>query len=200
MLAGSGTGSLFPDETTMTRSAGRASFPRMIDRFLRQRVAEVLPPRELERLHVYLRSLISNRQLPPRCGGRPNWAEIAQECGVTVESLERASGILGPGIDAIVRFVGSRPAKRKENRKWGAERNRKIRPDSRQHRSVSKPTKPKPLIAPEVPQKHVPKQTIPAADPASQAPRRKRGMKPKPIVEFPDSGNVSSEVAFSIRG
>lgn len=60
--------SLSQEEKTMTIRATRASFPRMIEQFLRQRVAEALPPRELERLSAYLYSLIVSRQLPPRRG------------------------------------------------------------------------------------------------------------------------------------
>lgn len=146
----------------------------------------MLPPRELERLRVYLRSLISNRQLPPTCGGRPDWLEIARECGIAVGSLERASGILGPGLDAIIRFVAPRSAKRKESEKRVTERNLRTRPTSRRRRSMSRENQPEPPRAPTAHRKNGPEPSVPAADPASEAPRRKRGMKPKPIVEFPD--------------
>src|SRR5690606_34495126 len=134
MLAGSGTGSLFPNEITMTKNARRASFPRMIDQFLRQRVAETLPPRELERLRVYLHSLIADRQSPPKCGSRPDWSEIGQECSIPVETLERVNGVLAPAIDAITRFVGPQAAKRKQSR-W-RERNHKTKLNAGRHRSV----------------------------------------------------------------
>jgi hypothetical protein len=101
ILAGNGTESLSPDEMTMTSSARRASFPRMIDQFLRQRVAAMLPPRELEQLRDYLLGLIADRTPPPRRGGKPDWLAIAQECGVGPDVLERAASVIEPGIDAI---------------------------------------------------------------------------------------------------
>ncbi|MBZ9892979.1 hypothetical protein LB545_01395 [Mesorhizobium sp. BR1-1-6] len=157
----------------------------MIDQFLRQRVAEALPPRELERLRAYLHSLIASRLLPPRCGSRPDWTEIAQKCSIAVEALDRVSGVLGPGIDAIARFVGPEAARREQGRKRGIERSRKAKPDPRRYRLVSSKRKSKRSTASGV-HRHASKPTVSAVDPASAAPRRKRGMKPKPIVEFPE--------------
>ncbi|WP_311031509.1 hypothetical protein [Mesorhizobium koreense] len=168
----------------MTKSAGRASFPRMIDQFLRQRVAETLPPRELERLRIYLHSLIADRQSPPKCGSRPDWSEIGQECRIPVETLERVDGVLSPAIDAITRFVGPQTAKRKQSRWRGNERNHKTKLNPGRHRSVSGQSR---LSAtPEILSAHAAKPTDTAADPASAVPRRKRGMTPKPIIEFPE--------------
>lgn len=170
----------------MTSSARRASFPRMIDQFLRHRVAEAFPPRELERLRAYLHSLIADCQLPPRSGGRPDWSEIAQGCGIAVDALERAGGILGPGLDAITRFVGPRATKRKQGRKRDIRRDQKANPRPRRHRSPSGKSKPKPSAAPETHDRNASKPTVSAAAPASAALHRKRGVKPKPIVEFPE--------------
>lgn len=170
----------------MTSSAGRASFPRMIDQFLRQRVAEAFPPRELERLRAYFHSLIASNQLPPRSGSRPNWSEIAQGCGIAVEAVERAGGILGPGIDAITRFVGPRATKRKPSRKRGTSRNQKTRPTPRRHRLTSGESKSKRPATPDTHDRHTSKPTVSAAAPADPALHRKRGVKPKPIVEFPE--------------
>lgn len=81
-------------------------FPRMIDQFLRQRSASVLPPRDLERLGSYLRAVIKEAVLPPRAEGRLDWNEIAVASGVDADALAGAGSVLEPGIDAITRFVG----------------------------------------------------------------------------------------------
>ena len=51
---------------------------------------------------------------------------------------------------------------------------------------MSRENKPEPPRAPAAHRKNESEPSVPAADPASEAPRRKRGMKPKPIVEFPE--------------
>ncbi|MER8911421.1 hypothetical protein NKH99_27795 [Mesorhizobium sp. M0854] len=158
----------------------------MIDQFLRQRVAVAFPPRELERLSAYFHSLIASHQLPPRSSGRPDWSEIAQECGIAVEALERAGGILGHGIDAITRFVGPGATKRKKRPKRDIRRDQKAKPSPRRHRLASGESKSNPLAAPETNDRRAPKPTISAAYPTGAAPRRTRGMKPKPIVKFPE--------------
>lgn len=168
----------------MTKSARRASFPRMIDQFLRQRVAEMLPPRELERFRVYLHSLIADCQSPPKCGSRPDWSEIAQKCGIPIETLERVNGVLAPAIDAITRFVGPQAAKRKQSRWRSNERTHKTRLNTRRHRSAS--GKSRLSVAPEIHSAHAAEPKVSAAEPANAVPRRKRGMKPKPIIEFPE--------------
>ena len=178
MRAGNGTGSLFSDETTMTTSARRAAFPRMIEQFLRQRGASVLPPRDLERLGNYLRTLINEAVVPPRAGGHPDWEAIAAACGVGGDALAAAGSVLEPGIDAITRFVGTR-AKARRPAAEAAKRKGGVDATTAERRSADAPRKQgRPRKTASVP---------PLADqrPASP-PRRRRGTPPKPIIEFPE--------------
>lgn len=58
MRAGRGVGSLLLDEIVMTTSAQHTAFPRIVELFLRERAASVLPPRDLDGLSGYHRDLV----------------------------------------------------------------------------------------------------------------------------------------------
>lgn len=181
MQAGSGAGSLFSDEMTMTTSARWAAFPRMIERFLRQRGASALPPRDLERLETYLRSLISENMLPPRVAGRPDWVEIAAACGIDAEALTSAVRVLEPGIDAITRCVGPKAKARKAD-------NGKRQPstnavDTGKASFPARRLRGRPRKAP--PSRKTADADQPAQEPSAPR-RRKRGVQPNPVVEFPE--------------
>ncbi|WP_414676687.1 hypothetical protein [Mesorhizobium sp.] len=158
----------------------------MIEQFLRQRVAEALPPRELERLSAYLYSLIANKQLPPRCGGRPDWLGIAHECDIAVDTLERASEVLEPGIDALTRYVGAAATKDRQGRKGGIKRTANAKPASRLQRPVREGEQSKSSDPPTSSGEQTAKLVGSATNQAGAVPRRKRGVKAKPIVEFPE--------------
>ena len=165
----------------MTTNARRAAFPRMIDQFLRQRGASVLPPRDLERLGCYLRGLIKEAVLPPRAGGRPDWNEIAVASGVDADALAAAGSVLEPGIDSITRFIG--PKARKQKLVPSPVREKSAPPRASAAKQLSstrrsgrpRKARPKPGSA---------NDSSPAASPPPQ--RRKRGTAPRPVVEFPD--------------
>lgn len=183
MLAGNGTGSLFSEEMTMTTSARRAAFPRMIEQFLHQRGGLVLPPRDLERLGAYPRNLISEGVLPPRAAGRPDWATIASVCGIDVDALIHAGKVFEPGIDAIARFVGAKAKARKPV--VGIGKRLTDRQASAAEKQPSKParTRGKPK---RVPSRRKTGNAAPIDQKTSAAQGRKRGTQPRPIVEFPE--------------
>lgn len=161
----------------MTTSARRAAFPRMIERFLLERAASVLPPRELERLGAYLQGLIKKSMLPPRAGGHPDWPAIAAACGSDAEALIAAGRVLEPGIDAIIRFVEPkakerRPAAPSTNLLGGADATVGAR------RKRGRPTK----SVPPPPQANDEQAIRHSASPR----RRKRGTPPRPIIEYPE--------------
>jgi integrase len=85
------------------------SLRRRIGDFCRQRVATVLPPRDLARFQIYVLSLIDERQLTPRCGDNPDWTMIAAETGIDVDQLKAARSALRPGLDAIDRTLKTLP-------------------------------------------------------------------------------------------
>ncbi|MFU0505612.1 hypothetical protein [Pseudaminobacter sp. NGMCC 1.201702] len=166
----------------MTTNARRAAFPRMIDQFLRQRGASVLPPRDLERLGCYLRGIIKEAVLPPRAGGRPDWNEIAVASGVNTDALAAAGSVLEPGIDAITRFIGPKARKQKLAPSPVSEKNAHRRTSATKQlsstRRSGRPRKSRPAPGPA-------KDSSAAASPPSPQ-RRKRGTAPRPVVEFPD--------------
>lgn len=156
----------------MTSSDGRASFTRMIDKFLRQRAAEAFSPAGTPTTSGISPSLIASCELPPRSGGRPDWSEIAQRCAIAVETLERAGGILRPGINAITRFVGTRATKCKQSRKHVVRRDQKANPRPRRHRSAAGEGKSKASAAPEAHDGRAPRPTVSAPYPAGAEPHR----------------------------
>lgn len=150
----------------------RASFPRMIEQFLQQRAATVLPPRELEAIRRYLLDLIANDQHPPRYAGHPDWKLIADICRIDVGQLADAGAVLEPGFDAVKRFVARRQRSGRTGWKPSAQ------PRSRAHRRGKR------RAAIPQPEEVVCKHARPI--PVEKPPRRKRGVKPKEIVEFPE--------------
>lgn len=176
MLAGNGTKSLSPGELTMTSVARRTSFPRMIEQFLRQRVAAALPPRELEQLRDYLLGLIADGLPPPRRGGRPDWLAISEGCGVSSGVLETAASVIEPGLDAMTRFIGS--GKPRGKAAVGAEKPPKKRQVLSTKRAGAADNRD--------PAARKRNKTAPSSEAATFPPRRKRGVKPKPVIEFPE--------------
>ena len=183
MRASSGAESLFSNKMTMMTGARRAAFPRMIERFLRERAASVLPPRDLERLGGYLRGLINASELPPRAGGRPDWLAIAAGCGLDADPLIAVGPALEPGIDAIARFVAPRARKRRPAALSAELLNRvdatvDERQASNTPRKRGRPKKGARVLPAE--------NDLQAIHPPASLPRRKRGTQPRPIIEFPE--------------
>jgi hypothetical protein len=168
----------------MTINAKRASFPRMMDQFLRQRGGSVLPPRDLERLSIYLRSLILERSPPPRtAGARPDWTEIASSCGIDPDALINAGRALEPGIDAITRFVGPRSKARKSANGAGKRRSSTSVTAAGKQPSTASRTRGRPRKTAPVP----PVTNDSPLDQHLHTPhQRKRGVQPRPVVEFPE--------------
>lgn len=87
------------------------AFPRMIEKFCRQRGAEVLPPRDVERLCLYLVELFHLGVHPPTRGGALDWVAMAEASGISDEVLRSAKDRLRPGIEALRREVDKAPAR-----------------------------------------------------------------------------------------
>ncbi len=143
----------------------------MIEQFLQQRGATVLPPRELEAIRHYLLGLVANGQQPPRHDGHPDWKLIANICGIDADRLANAGRVLEPGFDAVKRFTkkrqrggrtDSKPPMRSKAHDRHRGRNRTDLPKSEKVSSEEPPP-----------------------TPVEEPPRRKRGAKPREIVEFP---------------
>lgn len=82
---------------------------RRIGDFCRQRVATVLPPRDLARFQIYVFGLIEARHLVPRRGANPDWVTIASETGIDHEQLKAVRSVLQPGLDVIDRTLKTLP-------------------------------------------------------------------------------------------
>lgn len=88
---------------TLTQDKRNPAFPRMISDFVRQRGVDLLSPREIERLRIYLVDLLRrNRRLPSQ-GSGINWRAIAVACEIEPEVLLRARAKLRPGLEALRR-------------------------------------------------------------------------------------------------
>lgn len=144
----------------------------MIEQFLQQRGATVLPPRELEAIRGYLLDLIANDQQPPRYAGHPDWELIADICRIDADRLADAGAVLEPGFDAVKRFVAR--CQRSARMAWKPSARPRVRARRREkhHAEMTQP------------EKEVSEQARPT--PVEKPLRRKRGTKPKEIVEFPE--------------
>jgi hypothetical protein len=89
----------------------------MIEQFLQQRGAAVLPPRELEAIRRYLLGLVANGQQPPHHAGHPDWKLIADICGIDADRLANAGWVLEPGFDAVKRFTAKHQRRERTNSK-----------------------------------------------------------------------------------
>lgn len=163
----------------MTTSVRQASFPRMIDQFLRQRVAAILPPREFERVRNYLQGLITSRTLPPRHGSKTDWPAICAECEIALAQLESAESILEPGLDAITRFVAKFPTRQERSTAPTSKVSAKASP--------AREERPRNQKSPKCNgKKRAAKKPAPAAANQETMERQRRGVKPRKIIEFPE--------------
>jgi hypothetical protein len=109
------------------------AFPRMISKFVRQRAAAFLPPRDVESLRLHLLGLLKRGEQPPAAGPGIDWKRLAAAADIEPALLEAAKTTLQPGLEALRREIKSRPKPPPESR---AARRTEVA-------SASKPTKPK---------------------------------------------------------
>lgn len=84
-------------------------FQRKISDFCEVRIAPIASQRVLERIQPYLTGLVVHRRPPPIVGGRMDWAAIGQACGIEGEMTAELKKQLRPGLDAIIRWLGTAP-------------------------------------------------------------------------------------------
>jgi hypothetical protein len=138
-----------------------ASFPSIISQYCRQRLATVLPPREVERIERLLQDSFFNRDMPPRAGSGWSWHKIAELCDIEPSLLQGASASVEPILRVLKRRIVDSLAKMPK-------RNTATR-------------KPRPRHAPR-------KVDASNHDVTAQKQRgRKPGPKPKEHVEFPQA-------------
>jgi len=101
------------------------SFARKISEFCRKRISTLLPPREVERIRLYMVELTKRSEAPPTKGRGFDWITIAFACQIELEHVLAISTTLRPGFEAIARgatkqratsratFAGVVPRKRK---------------------------------------------------------------------------------------
>ncbi|MEN2990985.1 hypothetical protein WG926_21925 [Tistrella sp. BH-R2-4] len=146
---------------------------RKISDFCRLRVEPVLPPQESTRIKEFLLCLIAQSQTPPRKPRGYDWDEIALQCGLGRDALRGARAVIEPALDAIVRNTKS-PTNRPPAKIRTTEDSK---PRPRRGRPPRQPVE-KPSAAAQ----------IDATDRSERQPatnRRKPGIKPRAIEEFP---------------
>lgn len=91
---------------------------RRVTDYCRQRLATVLPPRDLDAFQAYLVSLVDEARRPPRVRLTPNWDVIASAAGLDVAHLRASANALKPVLDAIDRAFKDVPIEQ-ENQAGG---------------------------------------------------------------------------------
>lgn len=131
-----------------------------------------MPPRETERLRVYLIDLLTAELHPPMRGHGPDWEQIAIATGIDPELMLAVRDAVRPGLDALERTLKLKRVPRSRQRV--VERRRPIRA-----RHVERPPS-----ATVDQTRHTPEGANDLEAPAK--PRRTTGVPPRPVVEFPE--------------
>jgi len=133
----------------------------MISDFCRLRLAKVLEESERVAVCRYLTDLLELLAFPPYRGRWIDWAQVAIAAGVGKERLQAARHQLQPVFDALSRAIAMQD----------------VAPPLR--------TPPEDILRAETSKARSGRRALPLAAGAKPAPR-KRGPKPKVIVEFPE--------------
>jgi len=70
-------------------------------------IAPITSRRVLDNIQPYLVSLIIYRKSPPILNGRIDWTTIGQACGIDAELTAELKKHLRPGLEAIIRWLGT---------------------------------------------------------------------------------------------
>lgn len=148
---------------------------RMMSDFCQRRIALVLPPRETENLRKYFLNLIATRTLPPISRKRFDWRLIADECSIDPEQMPAVDRELIPALEMLVREIPRLPPQAFVDVS-------KLAPnlveDGRRRKSAESPSHVK------VPLRKDRRQLLEPV-PSTTERRGRRGVVPRPIVEFP---------------
>lgn len=136
--------------------------PRMISDFCRLRLADVLEESERTAVCRYLTDLLELLAFPPYRGRWIDWAEVAIVAGIEKERLQGARHRLQPVFDAVSRAVALQD----------------VAPALR--------TPPKDIVSADRPAVQSGRSRRTKSSPVEATTRRKRGPKPKVIVEYPE--------------
>lgn len=158
--------------------------------FCRKRLTPFLHA-DTERLQSYLVDLISRREYPPTRGRGVDWRSIACDCGIDHLRLSAIKEEVRPALDAIVRAFDAAAARETRPRfalQGGV--------------AVSEASPPKPRAS--AGRRALPQPDLFAANDPGEAvdrlrPTRKRGVKPKIVVDFPEALDDRWEDPASFR-
>lgn len=136
--------------------------PRMIYDFCRVRLVNVLEESERSAVCRYLTALLELLAFPPYRGRWIDWAEVAIAAGIDKERLLGARHRLQPVFDAVARAVAMQD----------------VAPALR--------TPPEDIVSADRPAAQSGRSRRIESSPAKETTQRKRGPKPKVIVEYPE--------------
>ncbi|SOC81724.1 hypothetical protein SAMN05421890_0101 [Ensifer adhaerens] len=143
-------------------------FQRKISDFCEVRIAPVASQRVLESIRPYLIGLVVHRRPPPIVSGRMDWAAIGQACGIEGEMTAELKKQLRPGLDAIIRWLGTPPVA--EDILSAKPRAKTKKPIPRKSETVTR-SRPQQIRSDKIP---------------AQSSSMPRGPQPKPISPFPE--------------
>jgi integrase len=143
-------------------------FQRKISDFCEVRIAPVASQRVLESIRPYLIGLVIHRRPPPIVSGRMDWAAIGQACGIENQLTAELKKALRPGLDAIIRWLGTPPVAEDILSAKPLAKSKKALP--RKSETVTR-SRPQQILSNEIP---------------AQSSSMPRGPQPKPISPFPE--------------
>ena len=136
--------------------------PRMISDFCRVRLVDVLEESERSAVCRYLTDLLDLLAFPPYRGRWIDWAEVAIAAGIEKERLQGARHRLQPVFEALSRAVAMQDV------------------------ASALRTPPEDIVSADRPVAQSGRSRRTASSPAKATTQRKRGPKPKVIVEYPE--------------
>ncbi|HEV7323983.1 MAG TPA: hypothetical protein VGN91_02865 [Bosea sp. (in: a-proteobacteria)] len=154
--------------------------------FCRKRLTPFLNA-DTVRMETYLVGLIAHREYPPTRGRGVDWKAIAESCGIAHPRLVEVKEEVRPALDAIVRALDAAARREFEPRvraKVGSDEARPTRQRARRETPTAVARIQPDLFGASVPA------NIRQSPPRQE---RKRGVKPKPVEEFPQPANGNWE-------
>jgi hypothetical protein len=135
------------------------TFPCIIRRYCRVRLAPALPPQDVSRIEKFLLRRFAAREIPPRAGGGWSWHKIAEECGIAAPDLSVIGALVEPILRQLKRQIETSPtmktpekgAIRKPRAKNNGQNNRSPNPTTRSTKTGRGKPGPKPMVPVEHP-------------------------------------------------
>jgi hypothetical protein len=141
---------------------------RKISDFCEVRVAPIASKRMLQSIKTFLVGLVIHRQPPPIVNGRMDWTAIGQSSGIENHLTTELKKALRPGLDAIIRWLGTPPV---ADEMQSMKARTKSRNTARRKAETAARTRPRQILCDNTPA------------PSSSVPR---GPQSKPISPFPE--------------